>query len=87
MKKNAALSFPCSFTIKVIGYNQDSFECATLSIIQKHSKDIHQETIQIRKSKKEKYLSISITLEIETQNQLNTLYNDLNDCKEVIMTL
>ena len=81
------LLFPSEFTIKVIGKNSPDFEISALYAIKKHCLKLSETALNIKESKHKKYLALNVTLEIETQEQLEAIYRELNDCKHVIMTL
>ena len=84
--KNNSVNDP-PFNIKIIGHNTHLFENAVLSIIIKHCPIFKKNSTTTKKSNKGKYLSFTITIPTEDQTQINAIYQDLNDCKYVIMTL
>jgi putative lipoic acid-binding regulatory protein len=81
------LTFPCEFPIKVMGYANDHFETAVLSIIRKHVPHLKENALQNRLSKNGKYLAITISITADSKEQLDAIYLDLNQEESVLMTL
>lgn len=79
--------FPCEFPIKVFGIRSDEFEINVLSIIRKHVPDLKENAIQNRSSKEGKYLALTITLFVESREQLDAIYQDLTKSPYVLMAL
>lgn len=86
-EKESFIKFPCDFTIKVLGKNNDEFENIVLMIVRKHFPTFGNGKLQKRTSKNEHYLSLSITIHAESKAQLDALYTDLNKSNEILMTL
>jgi len=85
--KKTLLAFPCDFPIKILGKATFDFEAAVVTIIRKHIPDLSEGAITLKTSQEGKYLSITATLYIENQAQIDALYNELVSCKLVIMVL
>jgi putative lipoic acid-binding regulatory protein len=83
---NALINFPCSFPVKVMGLNSEAFTSAVLAIFRKHLQ-LSQITYLSKLSSTGKYLSLTITFTAESQNQLNAIYEELNNHELVVMTL
>lgn len=81
------LTFPCEFTIKVFGLGTDEFEAAVLMIIHKHVPNLSDRAIQTRPSDKGKYRALSITVYVESKEQLDNIYRDLTSSPQVLMAL
>ena len=78
--------FPCEFPIKVMGLNTEMFPPTMKAIIRKHmnSDDIVY-TSQL--SSGDKFISITATFTAHSKEQLDALYQELNDHELVKMTL
>ena len=90
MKKNKAetiLEFPCEFPIKVMGKASESFETAVYHIIKQNVDELKEDAITTRTSGKGTYLSITLTITAQSQHQLDTIYEQLSACEQVIMAL
>jgi putative lipoic acid-binding regulatory protein len=81
------LTFPCDFTIKVFGHTSDEFEATVLSIIHQHVPNIADRAIQTRPSSNQKYSAMSITVHVDSQEQLDRIYRDLSSSPQVLMAL
>lgn len=81
------LKFPCDFTIKVFGLGSDEFEAAVLVIIHKHAPNLSGRAIQSRASESGKYRALSITIHVDSKEQLDNIYRDLSSSPHVIMAL
>ena len=84
--KHDAILFPCEFPIKVMGLNAETFQSAIRDIIRKHVNS-GEITYSSQPSSGEKYLSITATFTAQSKEQLDALYQELNDHKLVLMTL
>ncbi len=81
------LEFPCSFPIKALGREQDDFEQLVLAIIRRHAPDTKPTQVSNRASRRGRYLSVTVTINAESQNQLDAIYRDLSAHECVIMAL
>jgi uncharacterized protein len=82
-----ALQFPCLFPLKVMGLNTDELYPAVHDILKKHVPDLDEAAFTSRLSSSEKYLSITVTFIAESGDQLDAIYQELNDHERVLMTL
>lgn len=87
MDKSSALTFPCEFVLKIFGLANDEFEISALAIIRKHVSDIRENAIVTRLSKDKKYLALTVTLHIDSREQLDNLYRELSAAPQVMMVL
>lgn len=81
------LIFPCDFTLKVFGLRSDEFEANVLMTIHKHAPNLSDRMIQTRDSQQGKYCALSITVHVESREQLDNIYRDLSSSPHVIMVL
>lgn len=81
------LKFPCDFTIKVFGLGTDEFEGAVLMLIHKHVPNLSGRALQTRTSANGKYRAMSITVHVESKQQLDDIYRDLSASPHVLMAL
>jgi len=79
--------FPCSFPIKVFGTNHDDFEIAVIEIIRRHCEQLGEQAISTRESKGGKYLSMTVTIEAHSKDQLDNIYRELSSHALVKMAL
>lgn len=81
------LEFPCRFPIKAMGRQSDEFEAIVNTIITRHASLWPDEPIQIKPSGAGNFLSITVVINAESQAQLDSIYQDLTDCEQVLMAL
>lgn len=81
------LNFPCEFVIKIFGHASDEFELQVLIIIRNHIKDLAENAIRSRLSKDGKYLALSITMPVDSREQLDAVYQELSTHPMVLMVL
>ena len=81
------IEYPLDFPIKVMGKNEPGFVHTIVEIVRRHASDFDAESIELRKSKKNGYLSITCTIRAVSREQLDALYVELNDQPNVVMVL
>jgi hypothetical protein len=81
------LQFPCSFPIKVMGRDDAAFRDTVVQIVQKHAGNVSDDDIRTAPSRKGNFVSITITLQAESQQQLDDIYGDLSACDDVLFSL
>lgn len=86
-ESDSPLQFPCTFPIKALGKTTPDLDILIVEIIRRHVDDLHEGAIKTRPSKGGNYLSVTVTIEAASQEQLNAIYQDLTDCPEVLMAL
>lgn len=81
------LSFPCSFSIKILG-EASKVEAAALPILHAHIPDFDEKNLSKRLSgNTQKFLSLTATFTANSQAQLDALYQALSKDKRVLMVL
>jgi putative lipoic acid-binding regulatory protein len=86
--ENASLlTFPCVFPMKVMGRREDGFAQLVSEIVLRHAADFHPETIEMRSSKNGRYLSLTVTINARSREQLDRLYSELSKHPLVMMVL
>ena len=81
------LTFPCVFPIKVMGRREDGFAQAIAEMVLRHAPDFHIETMEMRTSKNGRYLSLTVTINARSREQLDALYSELSKNPLVLMEL
>jgi putative lipoic acid-binding regulatory protein len=85
--EESLLKFPCEFTIKVFGAMAPDYEQTIIDLIRPLAPNISSGAIQSRTSENGKYLSLSITLYVESREQLDNIYRALTGSPKVLMAL
>ena len=78
--------FPTTFPIKAIGKDEPDFPTLVIEIVRRHTV-VDESKIEVRPSSASNYISVTIIIEAESKQQLDTIYQELNDNPQVLMTL
>ena len=84
---DSLIEFPCEFPIKAMGRADDDFDALVVSIIRRHSPEFTDATVRKRLSRGGKYVSVTVTIQAQSQEQLDKLYMELNTNEQVLMAL
>jgi len=87
VESSTKLSFPCQFTFKIIGLANEAFEGEVVVILNKHFPQMGEGAITLKDSKNKKYLSYSVTIEAQSQEQLDAAYTELSKNPKVLFVL
>lgn len=87
VKRDTLLAFPTEFPIKIMGRREGDFAQGVMDIVLKHSPDFDPATMEMRPSRKGKYLGITVTIQAQSREQLDALYRDLCGHPAVVMVL
>ena len=85
--QDSLIEYPCDFPIKVMGETQPGFAQAVMDVVTRHAPDFDARTMEMRKSRLGKYLSLTVTVRANSRLQLDELYRDLCDHPMVKMVL
>lgn len=83
----SALVFPCRFPIKAMGLAQDDLHLRIIEIVQQHVPELTDDAVSRRASSNGKYLSVTVTIEATSREQLDAIYQDLTASEHVLMAL
>jgi putative lipoic acid-binding regulatory protein len=87
MPEPTLIEYPLDFPIKVLGKNEPGFGDAVVAIVRDHAADFDSSTVEVRPSKNNTYLSLTVTVRAESREQLDALYIELNEHPLVVMVL
>jgi len=87
IERDTLLKFPCEFPIKAMGRNEASFQTLVENIILNHAEIYANKPITTNASSSGKYLSVTVTVEAQSKDQLDRIYQDLTDCEQVLVAL
>jgi putative lipoic acid-binding regulatory protein len=87
MTDASLLEYPCDFPIKILGHTQAGFAQAVLEIVRRHAPDFDGATMEMKTSKRGKYLSVTCVVRATSREQLDGLYRELCDHPMVVMVL
>ena len=83
----ALLEYPNRYPLKVFGKPSDDFEAIVLSLVKARCPQAEHIEVRKRSSRGGKYLALTLTFTVHTQQQLEDIYRDLYDCEQVVMSL
>ena len=81
------LKFPCSFPIKAMGLAEPGFDDLVLTIVREHAPDLREGAVVTRPSKGGKWVSVTVTIQATSRNQLDAIYQAMSDHDKVVMAL
>lgn len=81
------IEYPCDFPIKILGHTQAGFAQAVLGIVRRHAPEFDGAAMEMRTSKRGKYLSVTCVIRATSRDQLDGLYRELCDHPMVVMVL
>ncbi len=85
--EESPLTFPCQFPIKAMGLAEDDFDLLVVEIVRRHAPDIKEGAVTSRLSRGGKYVSVTVTVDAESREQLDTLYRALHAQERVLILL
>ena len=87
LEAESLIEYPCDFPIKVLGRTQAGFAQAVLAVVRAHVPDFDGATMEMKTSKRGKYLSVTCVVRATSRQQLDELYRALCDHPMVVMVL
>ena len=80
-------NFPCVFPIKAMGWYADDFDALVVGIVRKHTPDLLDTGIEKRHSRGGRYVSVTVTIQARSREQIDNIYQDLAANSRVLMAL
>jgi putative lipoic acid-binding regulatory protein len=87
VERETLLEFPCQFPVKAMGLDEEDFETLVTGIILSHAEKSPTDPVTTNLSSTGKYLSVTVTIEAQSKDQLDRIYQDLTDCGKVLVAL
>ncbi|RME35068.1 MAG: DUF493 domain-containing protein [Gammaproteobacteria bacterium] len=84
---DSPLRFPCAFPIKAVGRGGEDFELLVVELVRRHAPDLGEGAVRSRPSRAGNYLSVTVTVQARSREQLDAIYRELTACERVIMAL
>lgn len=76
--EQSLIEYPSRFPIKVLGDNVDGFAAAIAAIAQQFDPQFDAAGVEMRPSKGNRYLGVTITITATSREQLDELYRTLS---------
>ena len=77
--------FPCLYTFKIFGRSSEGFAEKVRAIVAATLGAVPSEAVTLRESSQGRYVSVTVVIRVETQNQLERVYADLRAEEEVLL--
>lgn len=84
-EEESLMEFPCSFPIKAMGRATGDFDMLIIEIVRKHYPDVTEGAVKTRPSREGKYISVTVTINAQSREQLDNIYLDLTAHERVLM--
>ena len=81
------LQFPCRFPIKIMGRAEEGFSETAVALVKQHVGNVAADSVQTSKSRNGNFVSVTVTIEAQNQEQLDNIYDDLSNHKEILVAL
>ena len=81
------LEFPCAFPIKAMGRSEAGFDDLVVEIVRRHTPDLREGAVKTRASRGGKWVSVTVTIQATSKQQLDAIYQALTDHEKVVMCL
>ena len=85
--QTCALPISCDFPVKILGTRQAGFAQIVLDIVQRHAPEFDGASMEMKSSKRGRYLSVTCVIRATSREQLDNLYRELCDHPMVVMVL
>jgi len=83
----AVMEFPCRYPIKAMGKATDDFDSLIVGIIRKHSPEFNDGSVKTRHSRGRRFVSVTVTIEARSWEQLDNIYMELTANERVLVAL
>ena len=81
------LRYPARVHIKAVGAHSARFEALVHSIVGKHISPEELIATSTRASRGGKYLAVTLTITASSREQLDSIYQELSSCEDVLIAL
>jgi len=81
------LEFPCKFPIKMMGRADAGFNDLAVRLIERHAGPVAADCVQSVQSRNGNFLSVTVTIDAQSQQQLDSIYNDLSNHEDILVAL
>ncbi len=85
--EESPLKFPCEFPIKAMGRATPELEIAVLEIMNRHVPDLGEGAVRTRESRNGNYISITVTIQARSREQLDAIYMELSSCEHIVFSI
>ncbi len=87
MSDDTLMEFPTDFPIKIMGEDTPEFRQVARSIVERHTGPLDDSAVKTALSRNERFVSVTITINAQSREQLDSIYMDLTAHDAVKMAL
>ena len=84
-KEESLMEFPCSFPIKAVGRATEDFDILIVEIVRRYHPDVSEGAVKTKPSREGKYVSVTVTIDAQSREQLDNIYLELTAHERVLM--
>ncbi|WAM50028.1 HP0495 family protein [Vreelandella venusta] len=81
------ITFPCYYSLKVVGDAAEDFPACVCQVIVKHSPEFDETSLQVVDSRNGRFQSVRVTIVATGEHQLRQLFDDLKATGRVHMVV
>jgi putative lipoic acid-binding regulatory protein len=85
--EKAPLEFPCKFPIKAMGLAEHEIGAIVAEIVGRHAPDVYPAAVRTRPSREGRYVSVTVTINATSREQLDAIYQELTACEQILVVL
>ena len=85
--RESLLEFPCEFPIKMMGRVGEGFRETAVVLVERHAGKVSEDAISIAPSRNGNFISVTVTIVAESQEQLDNIYRELTGHEEILVAL
>jgi putative lipoic acid-binding regulatory protein len=86
-QQETPFEFPCAFPIKAMGRAASGFDLLVVEIVRRHAPGLEEGAVRVRESSGGKWVSVTVTVQAESKDQLDAIYRDLTADARVVWAL
>ena len=87
MSEESLLEFPCDFPIKMMGRDTPEFRATVRALVESHTGPLEEHRVQNAFSRNGRFVSVTVTVNAQSQQQLDDIYRDVSAHPSVLMAL
>jgi putative lipoic acid-binding regulatory protein len=81
------LTFPATLNLRAMGHNQSDFAARVLAALQTCHPTLTEAALNVRPSREDKYLSVTVNVTVENQAELDAIYQALRGVEGLILAV
>ena len=83
----APLEFPCEFPLKVMGRKGEGFRELVIGLVEAETGPLAEDSVRLRESREGNFVALTVTVQVNDQDQLDAVYRALSGHEQVLMVL